>query len=182
MLGKDFNDTAPITVRFRVPLEVAMGMVKDCRQFITLEFIGRENSNILRIIDECLIEKAADSDHARSFRSHSHTVAFPVGDFERDESSVRLFPLSHTEILIFGNDSSDNLLWRPVFVEELSRFVGVKPLVQQGKLFVVGGCRGKRDLVSVERSFNNLVAQPLGSGPSLSSDRICYLALPWVCA
>ena len=167
MLGKDFNDTASITMRFRVPLEVAMGMFKDCRQFITLEFIGRENSNILGIIDECLIEKIADSDHARGFRSRSNTVAFPVRDFERDESRVRLFPLSHTEIMVFGDDSSDNLSWRSVFVEEFSGFVGVKPLVQQDELFVIGGCRGKRDLVGMERSFDDLVTQLLGSGPSL---------------
>lgn len=98
-------------MRFGVPLKVAMGMFEYTIQLITLQFIGGEKSKVLGIVDEGLIEKVADGDHARLFRSGRHTKFLPIWDFEGYKSGVRFLPLSHSELLVFGDDAGDNLLW-----------------------------------------------------------------------
>jgi hypothetical protein len=56
------------------------------------------------------------------------------------------------------DDGSNDILRRAVFGEEFFWFVGGEPLVQKGELGIVGGCRGERDLMSMERSFDDLIA------------------------
>jgi hypothetical protein len=158
MLRKNFNDTTSIRVRFGIPLEIAMSMFEDGIQFIALEFVGREKSKIMGIVDECLIKKVTNGEHARCFRPRRDTVFLPVANFEWNEGSVCLFPLSHSEIVVFRDDAGDKILWRTVLVEEFGGFVRIEPLVQKGQLFVIGGRRGEWNLMCVERPFDNFVA------------------------
>lgn len=158
MLRENFNDTSPISVRFGIPLEIAMSMFEDGIQFIALEFIGREKSKIVGIVDEHLIEKVADGEHARCFRPRRNAVFLPVANFEGSEGCVCFFPLAHSKIVVFRDDAGDEILWRAILVEEFSGFIRVEPLIQKSQLFVIGGRRWERNLMCVERSFDDLVA------------------------
>jgi hypothetical protein len=158
MLGKNFNDTSSISVRFGIPLEITMSMFEDGIQFIAFEFVRREKSKIVGIVHERLIEEVADGEHTRCFRSRRDTVFLPVANFEGNEGSVCFFPLPHSEIVVFRDDAGDNILWRTVLVEEFGGFVRIEPLVQKGQLFVIGGRRGEWNLMCVERPFDNFVA------------------------
>ena len=117
MLREDFNDPASISVRFRVPLEIAMSMFEDGIQFITLEFVRREETKVMGVVDECVIEKVADGEHARCFCPGNDTVLLPVGDLQGNKRSIRLFSLSHSKIVVFRDDTSDDFIGSTVFVE-----------------------------------------------------------------
>lgn len=79
--------------------------------------------------------------------------------------------MAQAEVLLFGDNGQDRFIWLAVR-EELRGVVRSEPLLELSKLSGIGLGGRKRDLVGVERTFDEFSVDNLWASPTLLGHEI----------
>lgn len=106
VLAQNLNNTTPLPAGELIPLEVPTRVRQSVAQLVTFQLVRREQPNVVRVMDEDLVNETSNRFHGAMLAPFADTEFPPVRKLWGLISFVSLG--SHTELLVVGwNDGLD---------------------------------------------------------------------------
>jgi hypothetical protein len=127
--------------------------------FLKATHVSHCKTSRLYIPSDYLPQEIANDFHTALLRTFLNGTFLPFGQIENKAIRVRFFAPTEPFLLSLWNNVKNLGDRASIFVEKFGRVVRRQPRGKQGQLFcVLLNCR-ERNLVGVERAFDNLIVE-----------------------
>ena len=147
VFAEHLDHPAAFVSRGLVPLEIPARVLEHGVEFVADKLIGREYAKCLGVVDDDLIQKAADRFHRALLSVLLDGKLLPFRNLQRHVHIVRLLPLPELLVVVFRDDAQGGLDDLSIVPEELFRAVAGQPLLERPQLLGIGLGGRERDLM-----------------------------------